>query len=219
MRPTFRVGVPMKFVLYLLPLFLIVLGLGVWFGGLGSNPPRYNLHSSVQVLSDAPTARWLRLPDNVAASDLTGEYIATGDNMRARVLQNLSEFRTTYKQLAPFMKVSAAPGNEAGQQLAQRIGSSLAHYGLGRAVKADSRSLPDRQRASLVLLGARDDAEIIQHLLAALSPYLSGDVLVQFDDTRRIDQLELYLLGKPSFTAEGVAVFSNTGAMDGDSSY
>ncbi|MBV1786651.1 hypothetical protein KQ940_01125 [Marinobacterium sp. D7] len=104
-------------------------------------------------------------------------------------------------------------------QLAQRIGSSLAHYGLGRAVKADSRLLPDRQRATLVLRGARDDAEIIQHLLAALSPYLSGDILVQFDDSRRIDQLELYLLGEPRFTAQGVALFSNTGGVVGGSSY
>jgi hypothetical protein len=50
---------------------------------------------------------------------------------------------------------------------------------------------------------------MIRGLLAALSPYLAGEVLVQFDEVMHSDRLELYLLGEPGFTGDGVAVFRN----------
>ncbi|GGB91292.1 hypothetical protein GCM10011352_16670 [Marinobacterium zhoushanense] len=216
MRPTIGVGIPLKYVVYLLPLFLIVVGLFLWFGGLGSDAQNSSGTGSVEVLSDSDTARWLRLPPVDEIDELSSAYIAVDEKRRARVLQNLAEFRATYQQLAPFLEIKAVPG-EAREKLAQRLGQALGHYGLGRAVKDDADSFPDRRRAALVLRGARDDAEIIKRLLAALSPYLSGDVLVQFNDDQRIDRLQLYLLGDPGFTKEGVAVFSNlvsgTGGM------
>ena len=57
--------------------------------------------------------------------------------------------------------------------------------------------------------GSRGNAEMIRGLLAALSPYLAGEVLVQFDEVMHSDRLELYLLGEPGFTGDGVAVFRN----------
>jgi len=209
MKPASVVGAPLKNVWFLIPLLLVVLGVAYWFSG--SDPEERGDVASVTVLSESDDAQWLRLPTVVAAGEVGSRYVEPADALRAGVLQNLAQFRVNYQQLAPYLKVKAAPGLENGQRLAQQLGSVLAHYGLGRTAASDAQSLPDKRRALLVLRGARKDAEIIRRLLAALSPYLSGEVLVQFDDARRIDQLELYLLGEPGFTKTGVAVFSNRG--------
>jgi len=192
---------------YPLALLLAVLALLIWFKG--SPQLGQSASDSVTVLSESATGQWLKLPATGVEGRLSSRYVTASEERRARVLQNLSEFRAAYKQLAPFIEIRAAAGLESRQRLAQRLGSELSHYGLGRALTGESRAPQDGERAALILYGSRGNAEMIRGLLAALSPYLAGEVLVQFDEAMRSDRLELYLLGEPGFTGDGVAVFSN----------
>lgn len=140
---------------------------------------------------------------------LSDSFVVISPANRERVLQNLGRFRADYKQLAPFLRVSASPGMPSRSRLADRLGSALAHYGLGRTVpEVASPPLALEPGASLVLICNESHMEIAHRLLQALSPYFRGEVLIQFDESLRVDTMQLLIGGRPRFTAEGTAVFN-----------
>ncbi|MFC6673070.1 hypothetical protein [Marinobacterium aestuariivivens] len=174
-----------------------------------SGEPQRSGESPLVVLSEAEDAQWIRLPAPAVTDRLDRIYMAESEPLRAQVLQNLGEFRAAYQQLAPSLEVRVAPGLKSRQRLAERLGAALSHFGLGRARAGFDLALPGQARPAMLARCSGRDAEILRRLLAALSPYLAGDVLVQFDDSLRIDEIGLYLLGEPRFNEEGVAIFGN----------
>lgn len=139
---------------------------------------------------------------------LSDDFVVISSDNRERVLQNLGRFRADYKQLAPFLWVSAPPGIESRTRVADQLGSVLARYGLGRTrSEAVSPPLAIKPGASLALICDRRHMEIAHRLLQALSPYLRGEVLIQFDDALNIDNMQLLIGGSPRFAADGTAIF------------
>ncbi|NVK41804.1 MAG: hypothetical protein HWE39_11230 [Oceanospirillaceae bacterium] len=150
----------------------------------------------------------LMAPEN--SGTLRDGYVPESPQLRAQVLQNLNEFRAAYRQLAPALEVLALPGLDSRQSLAERLGSALAFQGLGQARQAElSLEDPSLVPAPMLLRCAPKDFKLVQRLLEALSPYIAGDVLIQFDENIRTGELKLYLLGRPRFSEEGVAIFES----------
>lgn len=139
---------------------------------------------------------------------LSEHFLAISSANRERVLENLSRFRADYKQLAPFLRVSASPTLESRSLLADQLGRVLARYGLGgTAPEAVSPPLATEPGASLVMICNERHLVIAHRFLQALSPYLRGEVLIQFDDGRNVDHMQLFIKGNPRFAPGGTAVF------------
>ena len=127
---------------------------------------------------------------------------------RQQILQSLGQYAADFKQLRPQMEVWAAPGLDARVTLARRIGDALAHHNLGQLNQSAN---PPAAIANIhngaLLICAEADSELARHLLAALTPYLSGRISVRFDSELAAQSMKLYLFGKPYFNTEGQATF------------
>jgi hypothetical protein len=192
-----------------MPLALIVFVVIMVFGDLDGDAltqPKVLEHSSKGMLLELPvksksqTVSW-----NVQWSPDSGAA-------RQQVLQLLGQYAADFKQLRPQMEVWAAPGLDARVALARRIGDALAHHNLGQLNQSAS---PPAARANMnngaLLICAEADSELARHLLAALTPYLSGRISVRFDSELVAQSMKLYLFGKPYFNTEGQASFDEMG--------
>jgi hypothetical protein len=190
-----------------LPLALIVIGLIVLFGDYD----RGKL-AQPEVLASSPQGRVLELPVFSSTPEVNWqtEWAPGSDGGRRQVLQSLSEYAANFKQLRTLLEVWAEPGSGEREKLAQRLGSALAHYNLGRVNQA---VIPPAALAVLdsgaLLVCAEEDLELAMRMLAALTPYLGGKVTVRFTPELAAQSMHLYLFGTPYFSDLGQAKFAD----------
>lgn len=190
-----------------LPLALIVIGLIALFGDYDSGKL-----SEPKVLASSPQGLLLELPvvSNAPEMDWQAEWAPSSDGARRQVLQSLSEYAADFKQLRTLLEVWAEPGAAEREKLAQRLGKALAHYNLGRV---NQTVVPPAALAMLdsgaLLVCAEEDRELAMRMLAALTPYLGGQVTVHFTSEFAAQSMRLYLFGTPSFSDLGQAKFAD----------
>jgi hypothetical protein len=127
---------------------------------------------------------------------------------RQQVLQSLSEYAADFKQLRTQLEVWAEPGSTERDQLVQRIGSALERYDIG-GVKQEANPAVTRPDEGMLLICAAADKELAVRILAALTPYISGKVVMRFDSDLAAQSMQLYLFGTPYFNDLGQAKFDH----------
>jgi hypothetical protein len=127
---------------------------------------------------------------------------------RQQVLQSLSEYAADFKQLRTQLEVWAEPGSTERDQLVQRIGSALERYDIG-GVKQEANPAVTQPDEGMLLICAAADKELAVRILAALTPYISGKVVMRFDSDLAAQSMQLYLFGTPYFNDLGQAKFDH----------
>ncbi len=177
----------------LIPLFLVI-GLMIFFGDTTGE------RRGITVLEQTPGGErvWLGstdIPDHAWSQT----FNAPSDDTRAALLRALASFRGERVQQGIRLDVSAVDDNEAGRQVARTLGSALGQYNLGRA----QPSTAEYSVHITQLRAAPRDRGLVHHLLAALSPYLKGEVWIQYDEGASTASMTLHLADAPLFGEDG----------------
>ena len=89
----------------------------------------------------------------------------------------------------------------------------LASAGLaGNAPVPETKPLPGAVAADILLYTRKENREIAHRFLAAISPYISGEILLVFDERFTLDRLHLVIRGTPRFKSDGSVVFPGESA-------
>ncbi|CCK75167.1 hypothetical protein OLEAN_C09910 [Oleispira antarctica RB-8] len=161
-----------------------------------------------KLLESSPAGLLLELPNvsTTKAGDWKTQWKPSSDIARQQVLQSLSEYAADYKQLRTQLEVWAEPGSTSRDQLVQRIGSALERYDLGE-VKQEANPAVILPAKGILLICAAADKELALRMLAALTPYISGEVSIRFETNLAAQTMRLYLFGTPYFNDQGQAKF------------
>ncbi|MFA7553348.1 MAG: hypothetical protein WCY88_03780 [Spongiibacteraceae bacterium] len=193
-----------------IPLALLVIALIVLFG----NHDESNL-PQLKILDSSPQGMLLQLPIVSTTDEVSwqAQWAPASSTARQQVFDSLSQYAADFKQLRPQLEIWTESGSAAREKVAQRIGEALAHYHLGRAVPATSQiTAPGIADNGAILVCTEADRELALRMLAALTPYLGGNVSVHFDAKLIAQSMRLYLLGTPSFNDQGQATFDPVAA-------
>jgi hypothetical protein len=118
--------------------------------------------------------------------------------------QRLRELRIKYRQLGPRVQVTVAPQDEENQLLGNELSRLLASSYLAFSATASEATLePTEVQAGMVVSGTQGYRPFILDMLRALAPYLSGAVLVRYDQGMSSGQLTLSIKGSPRFYPNG----------------
>lgn len=180
---------------FLIPLLLFIAILIYFFGD--TEPQSADIH----LLEVAPSGEgvWLGSP-NEPDWVWSESYVAPSEEVRAQLLQNLARFRGERAQQGIQLAVTASADNEAGARAAQQLGTALGQYGLGRTARASGES--DNATISILRAPPRDRG-MARQLLAALSPYLRGEIWVQYDESISTRSMTLHLADQQLFGEDG----------------
>lgn len=143
------------------------------------------------------------------AVDYHTQFTPPDGQVYQRIMENLRRFRTDFRQMAPAAVVSAAPGSKSRDKVMATLADMLASEQLSghlSASKAEALT-KDNVEADVVLYTHEANREIVYRFLTAISPYLSGRVLLVFNDNFTLDQLYLVIRGEPLFTPSGAVFF------------
>ncbi len=176
----------------LIPLLLLIGILIFFFGDTGND------RSNVVSLEQTPGGErvWLGETD-VPDQEWSDAFIPPSAAVRSALLRALASFRGERPQQGIRLEVSAVDDNEAGRQVARQIGAALGQYSLGR-----TRAAPTEHSVHITQLRASPhDRGMVHHLLSALSPYLKGEVWIQYDDNA--ETMILHLADNPVFGGDG----------------
>lgn len=178
---------------WLIPLFLFIGILIYFFGDFdGARSGLLDMHR-------APSGEQVWLGDsNIPDQSWSESFVAPSEEVRARLLQNLSRFRGERVQQGIELEILASA--ETGHQVAQQLGSALGHYGMGKATRrsGEASAVP-----FTTLRAAPRDRGMARELLAALSPYLKGDIWIQYDESVNTRTMTLLLADDPLFGHDG----------------
>tara|TARA_R110002072_G_scaffold119380_2_gene252173 strand:- start:1417 stop:2082 length:666 start_codon:yes stop_codon:yes gene_type:complete len=151
------------------------------------------------------------------AASLTTQFTPPDEQLYQRMGENLRRFRTDFRQMAPAINVSAVPGSKNRDKAVAALADMLASEQLSGhpdASVADTRA-KENVAADLILYTRQANREIVFRFLAAISPYLSGRVLLVFNDDFTLDRLHLVFRDEPLFTPSGAVVFPDGKAQAG----
>ncbi|MFT4763297.1 MAG: hypothetical protein ACI9OH_000383 [Oleispira sp.] len=163
-----------------------------------------------EILENSPAGMLLELAviTTTPAVDWKPKWNPSLKMPRQQVLQSLSEYAADFKQLRTQLEVWAEPGSTERDQLVQRIGSALERYDIG-GVKQEANPAVTRPDEGMLLICAPADKELAVRILAALTPYISGKVVMRFDSDLAAQSMQLYLFGTPYFNDLGQAKFDH----------
>lgn len=179
----------------LLPLFLFIAILIHFFGNDTSPSTDYHLMER----ASSGERVWLgtaRKPD----WNWSEPYIAPSETVRAQLLKSLARFRGEHAQQGIFLEVTASGSNEAGYQVAQQLGAALGQYGLGKTARPPAH---DGRLPISILRAPPRDRSMAQQLLKALSPYLKGEIWIQYDESTSTRSMTLHLADQQWFGEDG----------------
>jgi hypothetical protein len=190
---------------WLVPILLVIILLIAVFGDNDNGK-----HLQPEILSSSPLEILLELPlvATTQTVDWKTKWNPSLTMPRQQVLQSLSEYAADFKQLRTQLEVWAEPGSTERDQLVQRIGSALERYDLG-GVKQGANPAVTRPPEGMLLICAAADKELAVRMLAALTPYISGKVIMRFDTDLAAQSMQLYLFGTPYFNDQGQAKFDH----------
>lgn len=178
----------------LVPLFLVI---GVLIYVFGDAPSQSSNLLTMERSSSGERV-WLGSSD-IPDRAWSESFVPPNDAVRTALLQELARFRGERVQQGIELEVTAAASNEAGQQVARQIGSALGQYSLGKARDTDERA----SISFTTLRAAPRDRGMVHALLTALSPYLKGEVWIQYDESANTRSLTLHLADHPHFGDDG----------------
>lgn len=178
----------------LIPLLLII-GILIFFFG-DTDSERVNVISLEQTSGGERV--WLGETD-VPDQEWSDAFIPPSEAVRSALLRSLASFRSERVQQGIRLEVSAVDNNETGRQVARQIGAALGQYSLGR-----TRASPTEHSVHITQLRASPrDQGMVHHLLSAMSPYLKGEVWIQYDDNANAETMILHLADNPIFGGDG----------------
>jgi len=141
-------------------------------------------------------------------SDRYPDFIPPDGLLQQKVLEHLRRFQTEFRQMAPGASVSSARGSKNRELVAHTLADFFASADLaGSAGAPTTIPLPETVAADVLLYTRKENREIALRFLAAISPYLSGGILLVFDQRFNLDRLHLMIRGTPRFKADGSVVF------------
>lgn len=134
------------------------------------------------------------------------DYRSISTITRSRVLQRFSELRALYKQLSLNISIHIVDDDSGLQQTAHQLNEMLAIYNLGtaRVKKSEVANLD----MPLVLYCAQREVSIAFAFLSAIAPYIHSQATVIETPQLSPGQMQLHLLAKPTFTADGTVVLN-----------
>jgi hypothetical protein len=185
------------------PILLVIIVLIALFGNNDNIK-----HSQPTVLESSPVGMLVKLPfaTTIKAIDWQAQWDPSLNMPRQQVLQSLGEYAADFKQLRTQLQVRAEPGSIEKNKLVQRIGNALARYSLGGVIQEANPALT-RPDEGVLLICAAADKNLALRILAALTPYVSGNVSIHFDTELAAQSMQLYLFGVPYFNDQGQANF------------
>jgi hypothetical protein len=185
------------------PILLVIIVLIALFGNNDNIK-----HSQPTVLESSPVGMLVKLPfaTTIKAIDWQVQWDPSLNMPRQQVLQSLGEYAADFKQLRTQLQVRAEPGSVEKNKLVQRIGNALARYSLGGVIQEANPALT-RPDEGVLLICAAADKNLALRILAALTPYVSGNVSIHFDTELAAQSMQLYLFGVPYFNDQGQANF------------
>lgn len=180
---------------FLIPLFLLIALLIYFFGDTTSQTDELHLME----VSPSGEGVWLGSPDEPDWV-WSESYVAPSETVRSQLLQRLARFRGERVQQGIQLTVTASADNEAGTRVAQQLGAALGQYGLGQSAR------PPAETASptiSVLRAPPRDRGLAKQILAALSPYLRGNIWIQYDENFSTRSMTLHLADEQLFGEDG----------------
>jgi len=194
--------------IYLLPLLLLV---AILIYSFGDREEAVEQSLNIKVLRPGLEFAMVARGDSPATAVVTESIHAPSPEIRDQVQQRLRRFRADYKQAAPSIRVTAIPGDSHQEQLAETITDLLAGASLDQENRSeDDESTPAGVDGAIMIRASSQDRQMVHRLLQALSPLLSGGVLLAFEGDQSTGRVAILIRGRPGFTAEGVAVFPAT---------
>ncbi|MEE4145440.1 MAG: hypothetical protein V2I26_11615 [Halieaceae bacterium] len=193
---------------WLIPLAVFV-GLALlWFGNADESPGE-----PVVLAWPSPdtelVATGLSSSSAAATANEHASFIPPTGLLHQRVLENLRRFQTEFRQMAPGASVSAAPGSLNRDLVAKALKDLFASTGLtATANVAVNSPVPETALADILLYTRKENREIVHRLIAAIYPYLSGKILLVFDERFTLDRLHLVIQGTPRFNSDGSVAFT-----------
>lgn len=194
--------------IWMVPLLLLIAMLIFSFGE--SQP---TIRESLHITSLQPGLEFARVADSDGPLPAAGEESVRAPSaaIRDQVLQRLRRFRADYKQAAPSIRVAANAANPRQAQLASTITGLLATASLNQQLGAqDVARTWEGVETALIIRGSGQDRQMVYRLLQALSPLLSGGVVLAFEGGQNTGRVDVIIRGEPRFTANGVAVFPDS---------
>lgn len=151
------------------------------------------------------------------AASLTAHFTPPDEQLYQRTKENLRRFRTDFRQMAPAITVSAIPGSKNRYKAVAALADMLASEQLAAdpsASAVDTRT-QESVEADLTLYTREANRDVVFRFLTAISPYVSGRVLLVFNDDFTLDRLHLVFRSEPWFTPSGAVVFPDGTAQAG----
>ena len=157
---------------------------------------------SFAVIEDSQLSQVIRLgEDGVSTSP---SYVPPSSDIRKATLQNLSEFRATYKIVGPGITIVSTGKNPANNRLVNTLEGMLAHYNLSKDRVPET--IPDSEYA-LTVYARKSDVVMTHKLLKAISPMVRGKVGVIFDNELAAGQLLVLISAPAQYSDDGAAYF------------
>lgn len=174
---------------------------------VGERAPVAGEYPNLTVLETGDRINRVRLVGEEGLSEQITEeqYVPVSSTVRDQVIQALSVFRASYKQLQPTITVEANPDYPMTQRVAETLVQMLGYYDLGH--RGEQQESGPAGEDALVLRCSPTDIPVAYAFLSAIAPYVRGTVQVIQDPGHSPGRMRLALMGDPRFTQEGVAVF------------
>jgi hypothetical protein len=187
----------------LVPILLVIILLIALFGNSDNIK-----HSQPTVLESTPVGMLVKLPfaSTTKVLDWQTQWDPSLKMSRQQVLQSLGEYAADFKQLRTQLQVWAEPGSIERNKLVQRMGNALAQYSLGGGIQEANLAFTRPDKGVLMICAAADK-NLALRLLAALTPYIGGNVSIHFETEFAAQSMQLYLFGVPYFNDHGQANF------------
>lgn len=140
------------------------------------------------------------------ASGHHSDFIPPDELLRQSLLEKLHRFRTEFRQMAPAVRVVAAPGSTNRDLVKSALEEVFATVELAPGAETPAAKPLVTAGAGALFYTREANREIAYRLLTAISPYFRGRVLVIFDDSYALDRLLLVIRGTPRFDSDGAVV-------------
>lgn len=179
----------------LIPLFLFIAIVIYFFGD--TTPQSTDLH--LMEVSPSGEGVWLGDPDEPDWV-WSESHVAPSEAVRSQLLQRLARFRGEHPQQGVQLMVTASASNEAGLRVAEQLGTALGQYGLGQTTRPPAEA---GSPTISILRAPPGDRGMARQLLAALSPYVRGEIWVQYDESISTRSMTLHLADQQLFGEDG----------------
>jgi hypothetical protein len=202
---------------WLIPLGVAIALTIILFGRMGASDQKMVMVTETSADTELLLLGGLAV-EPVNGADFYADFIPPNDLLKQRVLHNLQRFQADFRQLAPAMHVQVSARSISSEHVARELAAMLSSAGLWNASGArdSSPELPQDASPALVVYCLKQDREVVHRLMAAVAPYIRGNILLVFTSINSLHNLRMVIGGTATFKPNGTAIFAGATAQAGD---